>query len=58
MAPEDVLSHPPRVLTQAEREAYFETGYVLCANLLDDDWLNRMRNAYIRAVDRSRSIAR
>jgi hypothetical protein len=25
---EQVLSHPPRVLTQAQREAYFEQGYL------------------------------
>ena len=52
MRPEHVLAHDPRVLSQAERGAYFEQGYVLCRGLLDGDWLARMRNAYGRAVER------
>ena len=28
MTPEDVLSHPPRALSQARREFYFENGYL------------------------------
>ena len=57
MRPEDVLARDPRVLSQAERGAYFEQGYVLCRGLLDGDWLARMRNAYGRAVERSRDAA-
>ena len=55
MRTEDVLAHDPRVLSQAEREAYFEQGYVLCRGLLEDHWLARMRDAYQRAVERSRA---
>ena len=28
MTPEQVLAHPPRVLTQEQRESYFDRGYV------------------------------
>ena len=28
MTPEEILSHPARVLTQAQREHYFERGYI------------------------------
>ena len=28
MTPEEILSYPARVLTQAQRENYFERGYV------------------------------
>ncbi len=55
MRTEDVLAHDPRVLSQAQREIYFEQGYVVCRGLLEDDWLARMRDAYQRAVERSRA---
>ena len=29
MTPEQVLSHPPRVLSQKQREFYFSEGYIL-----------------------------
>ena len=28
MTPEDILAHPPRVLSQAQRERYFATGFL------------------------------
>ena len=29
MQPDEVLAHEPRVLTQEQREFYFENGYLL-----------------------------
>lgn len=58
MTPEQILSHPPRVLTQAQRESYFETGYLLVEKAVDDDWLARIRTAIDRLVDRSRTVTR
>ena len=29
MKPEQILSHPPKVLSQEQRESYFENGYLL-----------------------------
>ena len=29
MLPEEVLAHPPKTLSQAQRESYFDTGYLL-----------------------------
>ena len=56
MKPEAVLSHPPKVLAQSAREHYFDCGYVLCEGVLDQPWLQRMRDAYERAVERSRVL--
>ena len=56
MTPQEVLSHPPRILSQEQREAYFEQGFVLCKGLLDGQWLTRMQDAYTRAVERSRGV--
>lgn len=57
MTPEQVLSHPARVLTQAQRESYFEKGYLLVERAIGDDWLKRLRAATDRKVEESRGIA-
>ena len=56
MTPEQILSHPPRVLTQAQRESYFEKGYVLVENVVPDEWIERLRNVTNEFVERSREI--
>ena len=57
MTPEEVLSLPPRVLTQKQREFYFENGYVLLEKLIDEDWLARLRAVTGEMIEESRSIA-
>lgn len=56
MTPEQILSHPPRVLTQAQRESYFEKGYVLVENVVPDEWIERLREVTNEFVERSRDI--
>ena len=56
MTPEQILSHPPRVLTQAQRESYFEKGYVLVENVVPDEWIERLRDVTNEFVERSREI--
>ncbi|MBM3542490.1 MAG: phytanoyl-CoA dioxygenase family protein, partial [Alphaproteobacteria bacterium] len=56
MKPETVLSQPPRVLTQTQREHFFETGYLLLPAILPADWLARLREATGELVERSRSL--
>ena len=56
MTPEQILSHPPRVLTQAQRESYFEKGYVLVENVVPDEWIERLREVTNEFVERSREI--
>lgn len=58
MTPEQILSHPPRVLSQKEREFYFENGYLLVEKAIGDEWLERLHAAVDRQVARSRAIAR
>ena len=56
MTPEQILKHPAQVLSQAQREHYFEHGYVMVEGLLPDaviDSLNELTDDY---VDRSRSL--
>ena len=56
MTPEQVLSNKPKVLTQKQRESYFEKGYLLVENAIPKDWLERMRAVTNEMVDRSRSV--
>ena len=56
MKPEQILSHSPSVLTQAQRERYFETGYLLLPNIVPAHWVARLRGAMTELVDRSRTL--
>ena len=55
MKPEEILSHAPKVLSQEQREAYFETGYLVLENFIGDDWLDRLWAVTNRFIDDSRS---
>jgi ectoine hydroxylase len=58
MTPEQILSIPPRVLTQRQRESYFEDGFLLVERAIDAHWLARLRAATDRLVERSRGVTR
>jgi len=57
MKSETVLACEPLVLTQQQREFYFDNGYVVAPGFLQGDWLQRMRDAYQAAIERSRAVA-
>jgi len=56
MTPESILASKPLILPQSAREAYFEQGYVIASRFLDQGWLQRMRDAYQAAIERSRQV--
>lgn len=56
MTPEDILSHPPRALTQAQREAYFESGFVSADGLVPEDWLTRLKARSDACLEESRTL--
>jgi ectoine hydroxylase len=58
MTPDDILSHPPLLLSQAQRESYFERGYLLAERVIPDDLVARLRAATEEMVDRSRALIR
>ena len=57
MTPEEILSHRPRLLTQKQRESYFEQGYLLVERFVDEAWLERLKAAIARLIERSRRVA-
>jgi ectoine hydroxylase-related dioxygenase (phytanoyl-CoA dioxygenase family) len=58
MTPEEILGHKPRVLSQEQREFYFEQGYLLVEEFIDKAWLTELREAIQRQVEASRKIAK
>jgi ectoine hydroxylase-related dioxygenase (phytanoyl-CoA dioxygenase family) len=58
MTPEDVLKVPPKVLSQEQREFYFENGYVLAERIIPMDWIERLRKLTDEVVEKSRSITK
>ena len=56
MTPEQILSRPPRVLTQEQRESYFERGYASVESLISDEWLERLRAVTAGFIEKSRGV--
>ena len=56
MTPEDILSQPARVLTIAQREAYFAQGFVTVENLIPPAWMDRLRATSHKLLDASREV--
>lgn len=57
MTPDEILSHSPHVLSEAQRASYFDDGGICVRSLVDDAWLGRCRAALDRLVDSSRAVA-
>jgi ectoine hydroxylase-related dioxygenase (phytanoyl-CoA dioxygenase family) len=55
MTPDEVLSQPPRVLSQEQRERYFEDGYLLLERIVPREWVDRMLAVTAEFVEQSRS---
>ena len=58
MTPDDIRAVPPKVLSEAQRESYFETGYLLVEKAVSEDWLARLRATTDEMIERSRRVTR
>ena len=56
MRQQDILSHPARVLTQPERESFFDQGYVVKKRAISDHWIGKLNDAIARLVEKSRGL--
>ena len=56
MTPEEILSHPPTVLSDEQRRFYFDNGYLLVESIVPDEWVERLIAITGEMVDRSRSL--
>ncbi len=57
MTPEDVLSHAPRVLSEAQRKFYFDNGYLVVENLVPEASVERLRAVTAEKIEESRAVA-
>ena len=57
MTPEQVLSHPPDILTSRQRETFFAEGYLCLPEFVPPARLVRLKAASDAAVVRTRSLA-
>jgi hypothetical protein len=57
VTPEDILAHPPRVLTEAQRRHYFETGFLAAEGLVPPAWLARLIELSDAFLEESRWVA-
>jgi ectoine hydroxylase-related dioxygenase (phytanoyl-CoA dioxygenase family) len=53
---EQILARPPRVLSQEQREFYFENGYLLLESFVSREWLDRIWEVSDTFVERSREL--
>jgi ectoine hydroxylase-related dioxygenase (phytanoyl-CoA dioxygenase family) len=54
LTPEDILAHPPRVLTSEQRHAYFATGFLAVTGLIRQGWLTRLNELANAFLEESR----
>ena len=57
MKPEDIQAHAPHVLTSAQRESYFRTGYLAADGLIPDHWLRRLRELSAEFLAASKDVS-
>lgn len=58
MNPEHTLSYPAKVLSQQQREAYFEQGYLLLPAFIPGDLLRKLQSVAAEFVEESRSCVK
>ena len=56
MTPEQILSEPARVLTQAQREFYFRNGYLCATELIGRDIVDELLNVTGKFLNESREV--
>ncbi|HZT86703.1 MAG TPA: phytanoyl-CoA dioxygenase family protein [Stellaceae bacterium] len=57
MTPEDILVHPARVLSEAQRRFYFDNGFLAAPRLIPAAWVERLRELADAFVEESRQLA-
>ena len=58
MKPEEILSYEPKVLSQVQREFYFENGYLQLESFIGQDWLDRLWTVTNRLIEQSRTLTK
>ena len=54
MLVEEIIKHAPTVLTETQRQRFFEDGFLVIENVVDSNWLTRLQQASETLVEQSR----
>ena len=57
MTPKEILSFKPKVLSQEQREYYFENGYIGIENLVPKGTLNKLQLETNKFVEKSKAVS-
>jgi ectoine hydroxylase len=57
MTPEAILAHQPRVLTQEQREQFYEKGFLAAPGLIPGEWLELLRARSREFIEKSRGVS-
>lgn len=57
MTPEAILAQAPCILTQAQREQYFDEGFLVAGGLIPDAWLALLRARSAAFIEKSRGVS-
>ena len=52
----DVLKFTPETMTTAQRQQFFADGFLVLEDVIDEDWLKRLRTATTELVEASREV--
>ena len=52
----EILARPAKILTQAQRQDYFEQGFIGVQKLVDATWLERLQGVTSEFIERSRDL--
>jgi hypothetical protein len=58
MKTNEILARPAKILTPAQREFYFETGYLLLPGFISGEWLDRLQSLTAELVEASRAVTK
>ena len=53
---ENILATPPRILTRAQQEEYFETGFLTIQSFIPMEWLKRLKSCSERLINKSSTL--
>jgi ectoine hydroxylase-related dioxygenase (phytanoyl-CoA dioxygenase family) len=56
--PEEVVAQPAKVLSQEQRESYFENGYLLLEGVVSEEWVRRLLAVTAGFVEQSRALTK
>ena len=56
MTPEDIINHPPIILSQDERKRYFSEGYTSAPAITPPELLKKIQQISIDFLEKSRAL--